>query len=83
LIFFKVFLIDVKLYKTIPTYSITYIGMGNGKVLNFFITSFTISKLFIFYHYDTTIVLISIGIKNQFQFRNRYEAPVIVSYFGD
>jgi len=37
----------------------------------------------IFYHYDTENMSISIGNKNQSRFKNRYGAPVILTYFCD
>jgi len=44
---------------------------------------YSLIKLFIFYHYDTENMSISIGNKNQALFENRYERCVIMTYFGD
>ena len=52
-----------------------------GLSINIFIT--TPYLLFTFYHYDTENMSISIGIKNQALFENRYERCVTLSYFGD
>jgi len=70
-IFIQSFSIDVNLYNAIPAYRILG-DTGNGKVLNILTTSFTFNKLFIFYHYDTENMSISIGNKNQVLFVNQY-----------